>query len=110
MDQSIKNVECCKKCCHCSCNQSDKYNWNHVLFVIDMMVQQGKLTESQMRKVIDIIDLKKLVKYNKLRPEFIENVLRPMIDNDFDDDLNDDPDRLTMIDVYKIQQYNFRKK
>lgn len=29
-----------------------------------------------------------------------------MIDNDF----NDEPDGLTMHDVYKIQEYNFKKK
>lgn len=98
--------ECCKKCCHCKCNESDKYTWNHLLFMTDIMIQKGMLTESQIRKVINIIDIKKLVSHNKLSPEFIENILRPMLENDFDNN----PDELTINDVYKIQKYNFDKK
>ena len=54
----------------------------------------------------DIVDIKKLVSHNKLSPEFIENNIRPLIENDFDDD----PDGLTMHDIYKIQKNNFNKK
>ncbi len=96
-----KQVECCKKCCHCKCNESDKYTWQHLLFVVDIMVQKGILKESQMKKIIDIIDINKLVKYNKLSPEFIENILRPLVENDFD---SNDSDDLTMTDIYKIQE------
>lgn len=103
-----KQVECCKKCCHChckcKCNESEKYTWQHLLFVVDIMVQKGILKESQIKKIIDIIDINKLVKYNKLSPEFIENILRPLVENDFD---SNDSDDLTMTDIYKIQE---RKK
>ena len=110
MESENKEIECCKKCCkkccHCKCNESDKYSWNHLLFMTDIMIQKGILTESQIRKIIDIVDINKLVKYNKLSPEFIENNIRPMIENDFDDD----PDGLTMHDIYKIQKFNFGDK
>jgi hypothetical protein len=62
-----------------------------------MLVQKGVLTESQMRKIIDIIDIKKLVNHNKLSPEFIENILRQIVENDFN---SDDSDDLTMYDIY----------
>jgi hypothetical protein len=68
------------------------------------MVQKGILKETQMKKLIDIIDINKLVKYNKLSPEFIENIVRPIVENDFD---SNDSDDLTMTDIYKIQE---RKK
>jgi len=100
---TLTNVECCKKCCHCKCNESDKYTWQHVLFMVDIMIQKGILTETQIKKIIDIVDIKKLVLHNKLSPEFIENILRPMVENDFD---STDSDDLTMHDIYKIQEYN----
>lgn len=102
-----KIVECCKKCCHCTCNKTDTYTytWQHLLFTVDIMVQKGILTEPQIKKIIDIIDIKKLVTHNKLSPQFIENILRPMVENDFDSDGSDD---LTMHDIYKIQEYNTR--
>jgi hypothetical protein len=103
------DTECCKKCCHCKCNEQDKYNWNHLLFIADIIIQKGILKESQIKKIIDIVDIKKIVKYNKLSLEFIENNIRPIIDNDFDND-SDSSDDLTMYDVYRIQEYNFKKK
>jgi len=105
MDTS-NNIECCKKCCHCKCNESDKYTWEHLLFITDIIIQKGILKESQIKKIIDIVDINKVVKYNKLSPHFIENTLRPLIENDFDDD----SDGLTMYDIYKIQKYNYEKK
>jgi hypothetical protein len=113
MENEVDSNECkCCKCCNCldKCqnkDKSDNYNWNHILFVVDMLIQQGKLTELQIRKIINIVDIKKLVKYNKLRPEFIENVLRPLIECDFNSDSSDD---LTLTDIYEIQQYNFGNK
>lgn len=80
------NVECCKKCCHCKCNESDKsdkYTFQHLLFMVDIMIQKGILTETQIKKIIDIVDIKKLVNHNKLSSQFIENTLRPMVENDF---------------------------
>jgi uncharacterized protein YutE (UPF0331/DUF86 family) len=101
------SVECCKKCCHCTCNRTDTYTWQHLLFIVDMMVQKGVLTESQIRKIIDIIDIKKLVNHNKLSPQFIENILRPIVENNFDSDSSSD---LTMNDIFKIQNYKNNKK
>jgi hypothetical protein len=97
-----ENIECCKKCCHCRCNQTDKYTWSHLLFIVDILVQKGVLTESQMKKIIDIVDIKKLVNHNKLSPEFIENILRPIVENDFN---SSDSDDLTMNDIHKIQNH-----
>lgn len=101
--ENKSNIEHCKKCCHCHCNEVDKYTWQHLLFVVDMMIQKSILTETQIKKIIDIVDIKKLVLYNKLSPEFIENILRPMIENDFN---SDSSNNLTMHDIYKIQKYN----
>ncbi len=101
-----QQIECCKKCCHCKCNESDKsdkYTFQHLLFMVDIMIQKGVLTETQIKKIIDIVDIKKLVNNNKLSPQFIENILRPRIENDFNSDSSDD---LTMHDIYKIQNYN----
>jgi len=106
MDKEQTKVDCCKKCCHCKCNESDKYTWQYFLFMVDIMIQKGVLTESQIKKIINIVDIKKLVLHNKLSPHFIENTLRPLIENDFDDD----PDELTMHDIYKIQKHNYEKK
>ena len=44
-------TECCKKCCHCKCNEDEKYTWNHLLFITDIMIQKGILTESQIKKI-----------------------------------------------------------
>ena len=101
------SVECCKKCCHCTCNKSDTYTWQNLLFMVDMMIQKAVLTETQIKKIIDIVDIKKLVNHNKLSPQFIENILRPIVENNFDSDSSDD---LTMNDILKIQNYNFNKK
>lgn len=107
MENQQKDVECCKKCCHCTCNKTDTYTWQHLLFTVDIMVQKSILTEPQIKKIIDIIDIKKLVSHNKLSQQFIENILRPMVENDFDSDGSDD---LNMNDIYKIQNYNFNNK
>jgi len=107
MNKEQTQVECCKKCCHCTCNQTNKYTWQNLLFITDMIIQKGILNENQIKKIIDIVDIKKLVLHNKLSPEFVENILRPMIENDFD---SADSDDLTMTDIYKIQKYNYDKK
>ncbi len=67
------------------------YNWNNLLFVIDILVQQGKLTEEQLTMVVDLVNIKKIVKYNKLSKDFIEKYIIPRIDYDEYDglDLND---------------------
>ena len=72
-----------------------KYTWNHLLFTADILVQQGCLDESQLRLIIDLVDLKKLVKNNKLSDEFIKELVIPRIDYDDYDG----------IDLYDIEKY-----
>ena len=72
-----------------------KYNWNQLLFTADILVQQGGLSEEQLSKIIDIVDIKKIVKFNKLSNQFIEKYIIPRIDYDDYDG----------IDLYDIEKY-----
>jgi polyhydroxyalkanoate synthesis regulator phasin len=72
------------------------YNWNNLLCVVDTLVQQGKLTEEQLTMVVDLVNIKKIVKYNKLSKEFIEKYIIPRIDYD-------DYDGLDLYDIEKYQ-------
>ena len=74
---------------------NNKYSWNQLLFTADILVQQGKLKEEQLSKIIDIVDIKKIVKFNKLSNEFIEKYIIPRIDYDDYDG----------IDLYDIEKY-----
>ncbi len=74
---------------------TDKYTWNSLLFTADILVQRGVLDESQLALIIDLVELKKLVKYNKLSKEFIEKYVVPRIDYDEYD----------CIDLYDIEKY-----
>ncbi len=74
---------------------TDKYTWNSLLFTADILVQKGVLDESQLALIIDLVDLKKLVKYNKLSKDFIEKYVVPRIDYDDYDG----------IDLYDIEKY-----
>jgi hypothetical protein len=69
--------------------------WNSLLFTADILVQKGCLNETQLALIIDLVDLKKLVKYNKLSKEFIEKYVVPRIDYDDYDG----------IDLYDIEKY-----
>ena len=74
------------------------YTWNHLLFTADILVQKGCLDETKLAIIIDIVDLRKLVKYNKLSKEFIEKYVRPRIDlDDYEG-----------IDEYDIEKYQSR--
>jgi hypothetical protein len=74
------------------------YTWNHLLFTADILVQKGCLDEKKLAIIIDIVDLRKLVKYNKLSKEFIEQYVRPRIDlDDYEG-----------IDEYDIEKYQSR--
>jgi uncharacterized protein YutE (UPF0331/DUF86 family) len=74
------------------------YTWNHLLFTADILVQKGCLDETKLKIIIDIVDLRKLVKYNKLSKEFIEQYVRPRIDlDDYEG-----------IDEYDIEKYQSR--
>ncbi len=51
----------------------ENYTWNNLLFMADILVQKGCLTENQLELIINLVDLKKLVKNNSLSKEFINN-------------------------------------
>jgi type IV secretory pathway component VirB8 len=72
--------------------------WNSLLFTADILVQKGCLNETQLALIIDLVDLKKLVKYNKLSKDFIEKYVVPRINYDDYDD----------IDLYDIEKYQSR--
>ncbi len=69
-----------------------KYNWNNLLFMADILVQSGTLNEEQLGYIIDLVDIKKIVKYNKLSAEFIDKYIIPRIDYDG-------------LDLYDIEKY-----
>ena len=74
------------------------YTWNNLLFTADILVQKGILNESQLASIIDIIDLRKLVKNNKLTKEFIDKYVIPRINlDDYEG-----------IDEYDIDKYQSR--
>lgn len=86
---------------------TSKYTWDHLLFTADILIQKGILSEDQLEKIIDIVDIKTLVKNNKLSKEFINKHIKPIIESD--DNLSD-YDSLTMYDVNRIQEYNHSEK
>ena len=74
------------------------YTWQHLLFTADILVQKGCLNEANLALIIDMIDLRKLVKFNKLSKEFIDRYVIPRIDlDDYDG-----------IDEYDIERYQSR--
>jgi hypothetical protein len=74
---------------------TSNYTWNGLLFYIDILVQKGCLTESQLEKIIDMTDIKKVVKNNELSDDFINKHIIPRIDYDDYDG----------IDLYDIEKY-----
>ncbi len=75
---------------------TNNYTWNGLLFYIDILVQKGGLSEDQLEKVIDLVDIKKLVKNNLLSENFINNHIVPRIDYD-------DYDGIDLCDIEKYQ-------
>ncbi len=74
------------------------YTWQHLLFTADILVQKGCLDEDQLLLIIDMVDLRKLVKYNKLSKDFIDKYIKPRIDlDDYEG-----------IDEYDIEKYQSR--
>ena len=74
---------------------TDKYTWQTLLFTADILVQKGCLTEDKLALIIDLVDLRKLVKNNKLSETFIEKYVVPRLDyNDYEG-----------IDLYDIENY-----
>ena len=83
---------------------TSKYTWNHLLYTADILIQKGTLSEEQLEKIINIIDIKTLVKHNKLSKDFINKHVKPIIESY--DNLSE-YDSLTMYDVNRIQEYNY---
>ncbi len=77
---------------------TSKYTWNYLLFTADILVQKGCLSEDQLAIIIDLVDLKKLVKNNKLSQEFIDKYVVPRINYD-------DYDGIDLYDIEKYQQH-----
>jgi predicted house-cleaning NTP pyrophosphatase (Maf/HAM1 superfamily) len=69
--------------------------WNHLLFTAATLVHRGCLSEEQLSRVIDLVDIKTIVKFNKLSKKFIEDYIIPRIDYDDYDGL----------DLYMIEKY-----
>ncbi len=82
-------------------SEFNSYNWNTLVFIADILIQKGELKEHQINKIINIIDLKKLVKYNKLSDNFIKYVLKPKIEEEYD---SSDDETITMNDVEHYQR------
>ncbi len=77
---------------------NNNHTWNHLLFTADILVQKGCLDESQLSLIVDLVDIKKIVKYNKLSKGFIEKYIIPRIDYD-------DYDGLDLYDIEKYQSF-----
>jgi len=52
---------------------------------INYLVKQKKLNEKQIIKLIDFIDVKLLLENVKLSKQFMENILRPKLEDDLSD-------------------------
>jgi hypothetical protein len=74
---------------------TNNFTWNNLLFMADILVQKGCLDEDQLTLIVDLVDIKKIVKYNKLSNDFIEKYIIPRIDYDDYD----------VIDLYEIEKY-----
>ncbi len=74
---------------------TSNYTWNGLLFYIDILVQKGVLTEDQLKEIINLTDIKKVVKNNLLSEKFISEYIVPKIDYDDYDG----------IDLYDIEKY-----
>ena len=84
-------------------NTNTTNTWNGLLFIADQLIQSGNLTESQIKKILPLVELKKVVKHNKLSDNFIRNNIEPLVEMQD----SDDEDFVALYDVYKIQKYNF---
>lgn len=74
---------------------SNKITWDTLLSITDILVQRGELNEMQLEKIIDLVDIKKIVKNNILSENFIKKHIEPRIDlDDYDG-----------IDMYSIEKY-----
>ena len=74
---------------------TNNFTWNNLLFMADILVQKGCLDEKQLSMIVDLVDIKKIVKFNKLSNYFIEKYIIPRINYDDYDG----------IDLYDIEKY-----
>jgi hypothetical protein len=79
---------------------STKFTWERLITIADILVQKGELTESQLEKIIDIVDIKKIVKNNILSEKFIKKYIEPRINLD----------EYNGIDLYDIEIYQNKLK
>jgi len=77
--------------------------WNGLLFTADQLIQSGTLSEYQIKKILHLVELKKVIKHNKLSENFIRNNIEPLVEMQD----SDDEDYITLTDVYRVQKYNF---
>ena len=84
---------------------TDINSWEDLVNSANKLVEQNVLTESQIKKIIDIVNIRTLVTHNKLTPKFIQSVLSPLMENDFSDNIDDN---LKMSEIYKLQE-RFKK-
>ena len=77
--------------------------WNGLLFTADQLIQSGNLTETQIKKILSLVELKKVIKHNKLSENFIRNIIEPLVEMQD----SDDEDYISLTDVYRVQKYNF---
>jgi hypothetical protein len=77
--------------------------WEDLVSSVDYLVKNQLLTEGQIRNVIDIVNIRTLVTHNKLNPKFINNIISPRVDNDFDD-FGEQKDKIKMNEIYKLQK------
>lgn len=79
--------------------------WDELLNSVDYLVKNQVLSEGQIRKIIDIVNIRTLVTHNKLNQKFIDNVIGPHIENDFDDfSDNNDNNNIKLNEIYKLQK------
>lgn len=76
-------------------------SWETLVEAANNLVEQNVLTESQIKKIIDIVNIRTLVTHNKLTPKFIQSVISPLMENDFGDNIDND---LKMSEIYKLQE------
>lgn len=79
---------------------SNKFTWDTLLSIADVLVKKGDLSEKQLVKIIDLVDIKTIVKNNILTDNFIKKHIEPRINlDDYDG-----------IDSYKITHYQDKLK
>lgn len=77
--------------------------YNELIDNINYLVKERKLTETQIIKLFDLIDINILLQNVKLSKQFMENFLRPRLEDDFSD-FGADKFNITYSDACKLQE------